>query len=93
MKRYLCLAVAVLFVLQAAGCASSSAPQETQQPQQAQEVQETQEIQNTQEQEAYVFTDDLGREVSVTKAERVAVMIGSFADVWCLAGGRQLDLL
>ena len=89
MKRYLCLAVAVLFVLQAAGCASSSAPQETEQPQQAQEVQETQEIQNTQEQEACVFTDDLGREVSVTKAERVAVMIGSFADVWCLAGGRD----
>ena len=39
MKRYLCLAVAILFVLQAAGCASSSAPQETEQPQQAQEVQ------------------------------------------------------
>ena len=35
-----------------------------------------------------VFTDALGREVSVQKnPERVAALIGSFADVWMLAGG------
>ena len=34
------------------------------------------------------FTDALGREVSVPKnPERVAALIGSFADVWVLAGG------
>lgn len=34
------------------------------------------------------FTDALGREVSVSRApERVAALIGSFADVWQLAGG------
>ena len=34
------------------------------------------------------FTDALGREVSVKKQpRRVAALIGSFADVWSLAGG------
>lgn len=37
----------------------------------------------------HTFTDDLGREVNTGEIERVAVMIGSFADVWCLAGGRD----
>lgn len=36
------------------------------------------------------FTDDLGREVtSPAGPQRVAALIGSFADVWCLAGGRD----
>lgn len=35
------------------------------------------------------FTDALGREVEVKKSpERVAALIGSFADVWQLAGGK-----
>ncbi len=34
-------------------------------------------------------TDDLGREVLVNMPERTAVLIGSFADVWCLAGGKE----
>lgn len=34
------------------------------------------------------FTDALGRTVSVGKQpQRVAALLGSFADVWCLAGG------
>ncbi len=37
---------------------------------------------------AVTFTDALGREVSVPeKPERVAALIGSFADIWLLAGG------
>lgn len=36
------------------------------------------------------FTDDLGRELAVEPPQRVAAMIGSFADVWCLAGGRDI---
>ncbi len=36
------------------------------------------------------FTDDLQRQVTIDGTpERVAVLIGSFADVWCLAGGRD----
>lgn len=33
------------------------------------------------------IVDDLGRTVTVDNPQRVAVLIGSFADVWCLAGG------
>ncbi len=40
------------------------------------------------DEEAFSFTDDLGRQVSVTgRPERVACLIGSFADIWYLAGG------
>lgn len=39
--------------------------------------------------EVISFTDDLGRELTLTRPTRVAAMIGSFADIWCLAGGRD----
>ena len=36
------------------------------------------------------FTDDLDREVTVpVQPQRVAVLLGSYADVWCLAGGQD----
>lgn len=36
------------------------------------------------------FTDDLGRSVTAPASpQRVAALIGSFADVWCLAGGQD----
>ena len=35
----------------------------------------------------YTFTDDFGRTVTVTSHERTAVLLGSFADIWTLAGG------
>ena len=39
--------------------------------------------------ETLTFTDDLGREVTApARPRRVAALIGSFAEVWCLAGGR-----
>lgn len=38
--------------------------------------------------DSYVFTDDLGREVSVSSYERVAALLGSYADMWNLAGGQ-----
>ena len=37
--------------------------------------------------EAVTFTDDLGREVTVKNPKRVAALIGSFAEIWQLAGG------
>ncbi len=41
------------------------------------------------ESELITFTDDLGRTVSLSNPERVACLIGSFADLWCLAGGKD----
>lgn len=41
------------------------------------------------ETQAVTFTDDLGRTVTVEHPERVAALIGSFADIWCLAGGQS----
>ncbi len=38
---------------------------------------------------SYTFVDDLGKEVTVTSADRVITMSGSFAEVWCLAGGKD----
>lgn len=35
------------------------------------------------------FTDDLGREVTAEQPQRVACLIGSFADIWRLAGGEE----
>lgn len=38
--------------------------------------------------ETLSFTDDLGRAVTLpARPQRVAALIGSFADIWCLAGG------
>lgn len=45
-------------------------------------------VKSTQNQEVVTFTDALGREVSVPKEpDRVVALIGSFADIWILAGG------
>ena len=41
------------------------------------------------EDDAVTFSDDLGRTVSVSHPRRVAALIGSFADIWCLAGGHD----
>ena len=35
----------------------------------------------------YTFTDDLGREVSVSSPKSVVTLIGSFTDIWLLSGG------
>lgn len=35
----------------------------------------------------YTFTDDLGRQVVITSHDRVASLLGSYADMWVLAGG------
>ena len=41
-------------------------------------------------QETVSVTDDLGREAQVPlHPDRVAALTGSFADIWCLAGGTE----
>ena len=39
---------------------------------------------------AVTFTDDLGRTVTVDSPQRVAALLGSFAQVWMLAGGEVI---
>ena len=51
------------------------------------ELSETLETNTETQTQGYTFTDDLGREVTVKSADRVATLIGSFTDVWMLAGG------
>lgn len=34
-------------------------------------------------------TDDLGQQVTLARPHRTAILIGSFADVWCLSGGKD----
>ena len=35
------------------------------------------------------FTDGLGQDFALPRPRKVAALIGSFADIWCLAGGRE----
>ncbi|MCH3973271.1 MAG: ABC transporter substrate-binding protein [Oscillospiraceae bacterium] len=38
---------------------------------------------------AVTFQDALGRSVTASRPKRVAVLIGSFSEIWCLAGGKD----
>ena len=77
MKR-LCLLLVLLLALPACGAAAepagSTGPGEIAEPAAGKLV---------------FFTDDLGQEFELEPPQRVAAMIGSFADIWCLAGGRD----
>lgn len=76
-KIYLALALCLLL----AGCAPSAAPGASSGNSSGESTQ--------QESQAVTFTDDLGRQVTVENPQRVAVLIGSYADIWCLAGGKD----
>lgn len=67
----LCLSTLMLF----SGCTSASTEQQS--------ISSETEISA----EAITFTDDLGRNVVVENPQRVVTLIGSFTDVWLLAGG------
>lgn len=74
---YLALALCLLL----AGCAPSTAPGASSGNAAGESTQ--------QETQAVTFTDDLGRQVTAENPQRVAVLIGSYADIWCLAGGKD----
>lgn len=74
MRRIFC---ALLCALLLTACGGGQAPAEEPQAEDAPA------------EETVAFTDDLGREVTAARPQRVAALIGSFADVWCLAGGRD----
>lgn len=75
MRKYMTIFLAVSLLLMA-GCTAIG------------EKTETGQVQSEDEQSEVVsFTDDLGRVVEVENPERVACLIGSFAEMWQLAGG------
>lgn len=79
MKKYLSVLVIIIMMI-LAGCAADK---------NAEETKETSAAADTVS-EAITFTDDLGREVTVENPQRVAVLLGSFADMWVLAGGEVI---
>ncbi|MGO5022216.1 ABC transporter substrate-binding protein [Lawsonibacter sp. LCP25S3_G6] len=85
MKRTLiCALLCAALALNLAGCAGQSAPSAS-----AGASASASAAQSTPAGESVTFTDDLGREVTLSSPKRVAALIGSFADVWCLAGGKD----
>ena len=83
MKRLFCLLAAALLLT---ACASSAAT--TTMSGTSSSVTESA-ASETVETDAVTFTDDLGREVTVSSPKRVAILLGSYADVWRLAGGKD----
>lgn len=78
MKHPLCLLAALLL---AALCACRGAPSPAESPAPAASA--------VNPATTLTFTDDLGREVTApAPPQRVAALLGSYADVWCLAGGQ-----
>ena len=78
MKRKLLLLLTA--VLLCTGC-----QKEVKEPVVEQEI-ATEQLEN----QGYTFTDALGREVTVRNPERVAALLGSYADIWYLAGGEVI---
>lgn len=72
--RRIIFLICAVSVLLAVGCAERSAPDP---------------VHAEGEAETVTFTDDLDCTLTVERPERVAALIGSFADLWCLAGGRE----
>ena len=86
MKRIFCALLCGLLLMILTACGGSKqVPAETETPKET----ETPATPVETPEETVTFTDDLDREITVTKPGRVAALIGSFADVWCLAGGRD----
>ena len=87
MRKRICAAtcaamLAMTFVL--AGCSAQQAEQDGQAEQAGQQPEQGLVDAGL---DAYTFTDDLGNEVTVGSAERVVACMGSFANMWELAGG------
>lgn len=79
MRRLFLLPLATLLL--AGALTACGAPSPSQSPEAGGSAAQTQ---------TYVFTDDLGRTVAAPeRPQRVAALIGSFADVWTLAGGQD----
>lgn len=85
--RQVCTAVLLLALL-LSGCAGAPA-QPSQPPASSPSQAQPSAAPSPQSPETVSFTDDLGRELTIPRPQRAAALIGSFADIWCLAGGRD----
>lgn len=73
MKRLIAAGLSLAVMLAFSACGASCAPQYS----------------GAAESGSVTFKDDLGSVVTVADPQRVAVTMGSFADIWCLAGGKD----
>ena len=93
MKKSICLAAVMAMLMLLASCkavSDTSAEASVSAAPAAQEnsVSGQSDVPEQTEDEFVTVTDDLDREVTVQKhPQRVATLIGSFADIWSLAGG------
>lgn len=80
--------IAALFSM--VGCSEPTESEQDQKPEQEQPQKEAE----TQDEASgsYVFTDDLGNEVTVSSPERVIACMGSFAEIWTLSGGELVGV-
>ncbi len=84
MRRRVFASVLFLAVLLAA-CGGQGEP-----PAQSKPADQSQPADASSEAGKVAFTDALGQEFSIDPPRRAAVMIGSFADMWVLAGGEDI---
>lgn len=82
MKRHI-LSSILLFALLLTACGRSAQPG-------SQSAEQSQPVDVSSEAGKIAFTDALGQEFSIDPPRRAVVMIGSFADVWVLAGGEDV---
>ncbi|MGN0290127.1 MAG: ABC transporter substrate-binding protein [Lachnospiraceae bacterium] len=73
MKKIICLLLLAMTTIFFTGCQNETIPAESETDEQVGQ--------------SITFTDDLGREVTVNHPQRVAALLGSYADIWYLAGG------
>ena len=83
MKKYLAAVIALSMIL-VCGCTANT---DKEPENKTTEITQTEENKEEKESGVVTFTDDLGREVTVDHPQRIACLIGSFSDIWCLAGG------
>lgn len=84
MKRRIFSITLLFTLLMTASCGQPAQP-----PSQSQPADQSQPAAASSEEGKITFTDALGQEFSIDRPQRAAVMIGSFADVWVLAGGEE----
>ena len=85
MKRRMLSAILLFTLLASASC---GAPARS--PAQPQPANRSQSADDSSSAAQVIFSDALDQEFSLEPPQRVAVMIGSFADVWVLAGGEAV---
>lgn len=83
MRKIVCLTL-ICCLLLASGCGRNVPAAETLAPGSSNTLPEPD---GSETSAAVTFTDDLDRRITVDHPERVACLIASFADIWCLAGG------